>query len=45
MSYLKIFPRSIIVNKDRAGDYVGRLTYDFEQCGRMAYDGDSNIVL
>lgn len=45
MSYLKIFPRSIIVKKDRAGDYVGRLTYDFEQYGRMVYDDDSNIIL
>ena len=45
MSYLKIFPRSIIVKIDSSGDYVGRLTYDFEQYGRMVYDDDSNIVL
>jgi hypothetical protein len=45
MSYLKIFPRSIIVKIDSAGDYVGRLTYDFEQYGRMLYDNNSNIVM
>jgi hypothetical protein len=45
MSYLKIFPRSIIVKIDSSGDYVGRLTYDFEQYGRMVYGDDSNIVL
>ena len=45
MSYLKIFPRSIIVKIDSAGDYVGRLTYDFEQYGRMVYDDDANIVM
>jgi len=45
MSYLKIFPRSLIVKIDGASDYVGRLTYDFEQYGRMVYDDDSAIVL
>jgi hypothetical protein len=45
MSYLKIFPRSIIVKTDGAGDYVGHLTYDFEQYGRMVYDDGSNIVM
>ena len=45
MSYLKIYPRSIIVNIDSVGDYVGRLTFDFEQYGRMVYDNDSDIVL
>jgi hypothetical protein len=45
MSYLKIFPQSIIVNLDSADGYVGRLTFDFEQYGRMVYNDDSNIVL
>jgi hypothetical protein len=45
MSYLKIFPRSLTVKIDSASDYVGRLTYDFEQYGRMVYDDDSTIVL
>jgi hypothetical protein len=45
MSYLKIFPRSIAVKIDGAGDYVGRLTYDFEQYGRMVYDDGSDISL
>ena len=45
MSYLKIFPRSLVVKIDSASDYVGRLTYDFEQYGRMVYDDDSTIVL
>lgn len=30
---------------DSACDYVGSLTYDFEQYGRMVYEDDSNIIL
>lgn len=45
MSYLKIFPRSLVVKIHSASEYVGRLTYDFEQYGRMVYDDDSKIVL
>lgn len=45
MSYLKIFPRSLIVKVVNDSEYVGRLTYDFEQYGRMVYDDDSMIVL
>lgn len=45
MSYLKIFPRSIAVKMDGSGGYVGRMTYDFEQYGRMMYDDDVGVVL
>lgn len=45
MSYLKIFPRSLLLKIDSACDYVGSLTYDFEQYGRMVYEDDSNIIL
>jgi hypothetical protein len=45
MSYLKIFPRSIAVNLDGAGGYVGRMRYDFEQYGCMIYDDDSDVAL
>jgi hypothetical protein len=45
MSYLKIFPRSITVKKDGSGGYVGRMTYDFEQYGRMLYDDDTDVEL
>jgi len=45
MSYLKIFPRSIIVKKDGDGGYVGRITYDFEQYGRMMYGDDSDVLV
>ncbi len=45
MSYLKIFPRSIAVQMDGSGGYVGRMTYDFEQYGRMIYDDDSDVTL
>jgi hypothetical protein len=45
MSYLKIFPRSIIVKQDGEGGYVGRITYDFEHYGRMMFDDDSDVEL
>lgn len=45
MSYLKIFPRSITVKLDGVGDYVGQMTYDFEQYGRMMYDDESGVVV
>lgn len=45
MAYLKIFPRSIIVKMDGDGGYVGRITYDFEQYGRMMYGDDSDVLL
>ena len=45
MSYLKIFPRSIVAKIDGSVGYVGRMVYDFEQYGRMMYDVDSEISL
>jgi len=45
MSYLKIFPRSITVKLDGDGGYVGRISYDFEQYGRMMYGDDSDVVI
>ena len=30
---------------DGDGGYVGQLSYDFEQYGRMVYDDDSNVSL
>lgn len=30
---------------DGVGGYVGRIAYDFEQYGRMVYDGTTNILL
>lgn len=45
MSYLKIFPRSIVVRLDDSLGYVGRMVYDFEQYGRMMYGADSEISL
>lgn len=45
MAYLKIFPRSIVTMLDGEGGYVGRITYDFEQYGRMMYDDDTDVQL
>jgi hypothetical protein len=45
MAYLKIFPRSIIVKMDGEAGYVGRITYDFEQYGRMMYGDDSDVLV
>jgi hypothetical protein len=45
MSYLKIFPRSIIVKQDGEGGYVGHMAYDFEHYGCMMYDADTAIAL
>jgi hypothetical protein len=45
MSYLKIFPRSLVVRVDGSGSYVGRMTYDFEQYGRMLCDNETGIAL
>lgn len=45
MSYLKIFPRSIIAERDEEDGYVGRMQYDFEQYGRMLYDHETDISL
>lgn len=45
MSYLKIFPRSLIAKADGSGAYTGRMTYDFEQYGRMLYDNETGVAL
>ncbi len=45
MSYLKIFPRSLVAKADGSGSYIGRMTYDFEQYGRMLYDNEAGIAL
>ncbi len=43
MSYLKIFPLSIIVKPNAAGGFVGQLAYDFEHYGRMLYGEKSDV--
>lgn len=45
MSYLKIFPRSLVAKADGSGAYTGRMTYDFEQYGRMLYDNETGVTL
>lgn len=45
MSYLKIFPRSIVVKMDREGGYIGRMNYDYEQYGRMICGDDLDVEL
>ena len=45
MSYLKIFPRSLVAKDDGSGAYIGRMTYDFEQYGRMLYDNETGVAL
>jgi hypothetical protein len=45
MSYLKIFPRSLIAKADGSGAYIGRMTYDFEHYGRMLYDNETGVAL
>lgn len=45
MSYLKIFPRSLVAKADSSGAYIGYFTYDFEQYGRMLYDNETGIAL
>lgn len=45
MSYLKIFPRSLIAKSDGSGAYIGRMTYDFEQYGRMLYGNETGIAI
>lgn len=45
MSYLKIFPKLICTKRNAVGNYVGILTYDFEQYGRMLYGYDSGVAL
>lgn len=45
MSYLKIFPQSIVAKANGDGGYHGRMTFDFEQYGRMMYGEDSEVEL
>ncbi len=45
MAYLKIFPRSLVAKADGSGAYIGRMTYDFEQYGRMLYDNETGVAL
>lgn len=45
MSYLKIFPRSLVAKTDGSGAYIGRMTYDFEQYGRMLCDNETGVAL
>lgn len=45
MSYLKIFPRSICVQRDGMDEYVGRINYDFEQYGCMSCGCYADLLL
>lgn len=45
MSYLKIFPRSIVATSDFSNNYIGRMSYDFELYGRMSYWHDVEVVV
>lgn len=43
MTYLKIFPKSIVVKRNDGGAYAGHITYDFEQYGRMFYGDEAEV--
>ena len=45
MSYLKIFPRSLVAKDDGSGAYIGRMTYDFEQYGHMLHGNEAGVEL
>ncbi len=45
MSYLKIFPRSLVAKVNAQGAYQGRMTYDFEQYGHMLHGNEAGVEL
>lgn len=45
MSYLKIFPKTIAVQADGAGDFAGRFFYDFESYGQLVCGECSEICI
>ena len=45
MSYLKIFPLLISVQKSGLDSYVGVLRYDFERYGHMLHENEIGITL
>ncbi len=44
-SYLKIFPRTLIAQRDDEDGYTGCMRYDFEQYGQMFYAHRTKVHL
>lgn len=45
MSYVKIFPRTIVVSRLELGQYAGQLRCNYEQYGRMYRSCDINVLI
>lgn len=45
MSYLKLFPRLLVLERDHLDGYVGKILYDLEQYGQMRHGYETSVLL